>query len=53
MNASTSTPIKAGSHRKEVIGEATVDVYARHYATPGGITAGFNYYRALRTTSPT
>lgn len=25
-----------------------IDEYARHYATPGGMTAGFNYYRALK-----
>ena len=28
--------------------EASIDEFARHYATAGGMTAGFNYYRALR-----
>ena len=36
--------IRTWSHRK--------DAYARHYATPDGMTAGFNYYRALRTDIP-
>ena len=40
--------IRAWSHRKSAIGEAAIDEYARHYAGPGGMTAGFNYYRALR-----
>jgi pimeloyl-ACP methyl ester carboxylesterase len=44
--------IRAWSHRKEAIGDATIAEYARHYASPGGMTAGFNYYRALRTDIP-
>lgn len=35
-------------HRKDAIPEETIDEYASHYAAPGGMTAGFNYYRALR-----
>jgi pimeloyl-ACP methyl ester carboxylesterase len=44
--------IRTWSHRKDAISDATIDEYARHYATPGGMTAGFNYYRALRTDIP-
>jgi pimeloyl-ACP methyl ester carboxylesterase len=40
--------IRAWSHRKEAITEEAIDEYARHYASPGGMSAGFNYYRALR-----
>lgn len=47
-----SAQIKAWSHNKEAIGEAAIDEYARHYAGPGGMTAGFNYYRALREDAP-
>lgn len=36
------------SFQKKAIGEAMIDEYVRHYATPGGMTAGFNYYRALK-----
>lgn len=39
--------IKTWSYRKDAISEAAITEYARHYATPGGMTAGFNYYRAL------
>lgn len=39
--------IRAWSHRKDAVTEAAVTEYARHYATPGGMTAGFDYYRAL------
>lgn len=35
-------------HRKDAISEEAINEYASHYATPGGMTAGFNYYRALR-----
>jgi len=42
-----SAQIKAWSYRKEAISESTIDEYVRHYATKGGMTAGFNYYRAL------
>jgi pimeloyl-ACP methyl ester carboxylesterase len=44
--------VKAWSHSKDAISDATISEYARHYATPGGMTAGFNYYRALRTDIP-
>lgn len=40
--------IRAWSHRKDAVSEASIDEFARHYATPGGMTAGFNYYRTLR-----
>ncbi|MGO8763174.1 MAG: alpha/beta fold hydrolase [Desulfobaccales bacterium] len=35
------------SHRKDAITRDALDEYARHYASPGGMTAGFNYYRTL------
>ena len=44
--------IRTWSHRKDAISDATIAEYARHYATPDGMTAGFNYYRALRTDIP-
>ena len=34
-------------HRKDAITQDACDEYAKHYASPGGMTAGFNYYRAL------
>lgn len=40
--------IKAWSRNKDAIGDAAISEYAKHYAKPGGMTAGFNYYRALR-----
>jgi pimeloyl-ACP methyl ester carboxylesterase len=40
--------IRAWSFRQNAIPEASITEYARHYATEGGMTAGFNYYRALR-----
>ena len=40
--------IKAWSHKKDAISEVVIEEYAKHYAMPGGMTAGFNYYRALR-----
>ncbi|QGM46033.1 alpha/beta fold hydrolase [Methylocystis heyeri] len=40
--------IRAWSHRKGAIGEAEIAEFARHYASPGGMAAGFAYYRALR-----
>lgn len=40
--------IRAWSYRKDAISEAAVTEYARHYASTGGMTAGFNYYRTLR-----
>jgi pimeloyl-ACP methyl ester carboxylesterase len=39
--------IRAWSHRKDAVGVAAIDEFARHYARPGGMTAGFDYYRAL------
>jgi pimeloyl-ACP methyl ester carboxylesterase len=44
--------IKAWSHKKDAIGEAAITEYARRYAAPGRMTAGFNYYRALREDAP-
>jgi pimeloyl-ACP methyl ester carboxylesterase len=43
--------IRAWSRIKDAIGESAIAEYARHYASPGGMTAGFNYYRALREDS--
>lgn len=43
-----SAQIKAWSYRKDAVTDLAIDEYARHYAAPGGMTAGFNYYRALR-----
>lgn len=40
--------IRAWCHIKTAITAAAIDEYASHYARPGGMTAGFNYYRALR-----
>lgn len=40
--------IRAWSFKKDAIGEAAISEFARHYASPGGMTAGFAYYRALR-----
>lgn len=39
--------IRAWSFRKDAVSEAAISEFARHYATPGGMTAGFDYYRAL------
>lgn len=44
-----SAQIKAWSYRKDAVSEAAITEHARHYATPGGMTAGFNLYRALPT----
>lgn len=41
------TQIKTWVYKKDAINEDTIDEYVRHYATKGGMTAGFNYYRAL------
>jgi pimeloyl-ACP methyl ester carboxylesterase len=35
------------SHRKDAITQDALDEYAKYYASPGGMTAGFNYYRTL------
>ena len=40
--------IKLISYKKDAISEETIDEYVKHYSTPGGMTAGFNYYRALK-----
>ena len=34
-------------HQKDAITPNALDEYAKHYASPGGMTAGFNYYRTL------
>lgn len=47
-----SAQIKAWSHKKDAISEEAIDEYARHYAQPGRMTGGFNYYRALREDAP-
>lgn len=39
--------IRTWAHRKDAITEDAITEYARHYASPGGMTAGFNYYRTL------
>lgn len=44
--------IKAWSHSKDAIGEDAITEYASHYAAPGGMSAGFNFYRALREDVP-
>lgn len=40
--------IRAWSYRKDAVTEAAISEFARHYASAGGMTAGFAYYRALR-----
>ncbi|CCJ07241.1 alpha/beta fold hydrolase [Methylocystis sp. SC2] len=40
--------IRAWSHRKDAVPDAAITEFARHYASEGGMTAGFNYYRALK-----
>jgi pimeloyl-ACP methyl ester carboxylesterase len=40
--------IRAWSHKKDAVSETAVSEFASHYASPGGMTAGFAYYRALR-----
>ncbi len=42
-----SAQIKTWLYKKDAISEGIIDEYVRHYATKGGMTAGFNYYRAL------
>ncbi len=39
--------IRAWSYRKDAVSDAAIAEFARHYAAPGGMTAGFAYYRAL------
>ncbi len=43
-----SVMIKLMSYKKDAISEKTIDEYVKHYSTPGGMTAGFNYYRTLK-----
>ena len=40
--------IRAWSYMNDAIDEKTIAEYARAYSAPGGMTAGFNYYRALK-----
>lgn len=40
--------IRAWSHKKDAVDEAAISEFARRYASPGGMRAGFEYYRALR-----
>lgn len=42
-----SAQIRAWSFKKDAIDEGAISEFARHYASPGGMTAGFAYYRAL------
>lgn len=42
-----SAQMRKWAHQKDAITPRAVDEYAKHYASPGGMTAGFNYYRAL------
>lgn len=42
------TLIKTWSFKKDAVNQDAIDEYAKHYSTPGGMTAGFNYYRALK-----
>ncbi|OBS52528.1 alpha/beta hydrolase [Methylosinus sp. 3S-1] len=46
-HAYITAQIRAWSYRKTAVSEATIAEYARHYATPGGMAAGFAFYRAL------
>jgi pimeloyl-ACP methyl ester carboxylesterase len=39
--------IRAWSHRKDAVSEAAITEHTRHYASVGGMEAGFAYYRAL------
>jgi pimeloyl-ACP methyl ester carboxylesterase len=39
--------MKLFSGGKEVMTDEAIDEYVEAYASPGGMTAGFNYYRAL------
>lgn len=40
--------IGAWSHKKDAVSETAISEFARHYASPGGMTAGFAYFRAHR-----
>lgn len=37
------------AHIQDAISEQDIDEYLRHYAAPGGMSAGFGYYRSLLT----
>jgi pimeloyl-ACP methyl ester carboxylesterase len=40
--------IRSWSYQEDAVAEKAISEFARHYASPGGTTAGFNYYRTLR-----
>ena len=42
-----SAQMRNWAHQKDAITPRAIDEYTKHYASPGGMTAGFNYYRAL------
>jgi len=42
-----SAQMRKWAYKKDAITSHAIDEYVKHYATPGGMTAGFNYYRAL------
>lgn len=42
-----SAQMRKWSHQKNAITPRALDEYAKYYASQGGMTAGFNYYRAL------
>jgi len=43
-----SMMIKLMSYKKDAISDDMINEYVPHYASSGGMTAGFNYYRALK-----
>ncbi len=43
----TAFAYQGSTYIKDAIAEADMDEYLRHYASPGGMTAGFEYYRAF------
>lgn len=43
----TAFAYQGSTYIKDAIAEADIDEYLRHYASPGGMTAGFEYYRAF------
>jgi pimeloyl-ACP methyl ester carboxylesterase len=42
-----SAQITMWLHQKDAITPDALDEYAKYYASPGGMSAGFNYYRTL------
>jgi pimeloyl-ACP methyl ester carboxylesterase len=42
-----SAQLDAWTYNKKSLTNDALDEYARHYSSEGGMTAGFNYYRAL------